>query len=94
LLLKTPRPKAHDGGHEKPYPCPTVAWGREPAPPAQPRKPRAGNDPAQNGLDLPGWLPAEALPPNVRPAAATIAAAYRRFVRDAPGELERTVSTR
>ncbi len=67
---------------------------RKPAPPAQPRKPRSGHEPAQNGLELPGWLPAEALPPNVRPAAATIAAAYRRFVRDAPGELERAVSTK
>ena len=66
---------------------------REPAPPAQPRKPRAGNDPAQSGPDLPGWLPAEALPPNVRSATGTLAAAYRRFVRDAPGELERAVGS-
>ncbi len=68
---------------------------RKPFPPAQPKKPRAnnGDDPAHGGLDLPGWLPAEALPPNARHAAGTLAAAYRRFVLDAPGELERAVGS-
>ena len=41
---------------------------RKLARPARPRKPRAnaGNELAQGGLELPGWLPAEALPPNAR----------------------------
>ncbi|MEN6452414.1 MAG: hypothetical protein ABFC96_18150 [Thermoguttaceae bacterium] len=66
---------------------------RRPARPTQTRKLLAavGDDPAQAGPELPDWLPAEALPPNAQEAAGAIAAAYRRFVRDAPGELERAI---
>ena len=59
---------------------------------------RSRADHAQTALaadstdDLPEWFPASGLAPNVRRAVVdTIAPAYRRFVTEASGEMERTV---
>jgi hypothetical protein len=61
------------------------------------RKPRPSRKPAvERGLDVPHWLPAgtcwDKLPENVREAVSRfVAPAYRRFVLDAPSEIERSI---
>ncbi len=53
--------------------------------------PLVPHDTPPDNLGLPDWLPVAALPPLARPAAAAVAAAYRRFVLEASDELARAV---
>ena len=63
------------------------------------RKPRPSRKPpVERGPDVPHWLPAgtcwERLPENVREAVSRfVAPAYRRFVLDAPSEIEVSIGT-
>lgn len=67
---------------------------RKPKKPTRPKKTR--KPPVQLSPDVPHWIPTgkhwDDLPPNIRQAVPRILApAYRRFVLDAPGELERSI---
>jgi hypothetical protein len=73
-------------------PTPNPAAGRKPP---RPDKKHRETDP-QPGPDIPHWISTDErwrdLPKNIREAVPKILApAYRRFVLEAPGELERTV---
>ena len=98
LDLEIPRPKAHDTGHVyQPRPEPTTGRTRRQARPARERntstaaKPATADPMRMSPLGAPRetW---QLLPDGVRRAVSRVLApAYRRFVLDAPGELERSI---